>query len=695
MEHLQEVHAENYNEVQQMRIALAIAQSEYSKLESSATGVTNAQAEELASLRNQSTEEISVVRQRLAFAEQHAMNSEQQIHVMQLEVIAHNNERARIAEQSRHMEAAARQANDIQEDKIKILSGQMQELIARLDQESRHRARLEAGNADLRARSELHLRPVHIGTPPGLPDTNRESTGGDGPFRPPLPPEGVVSVASDHANARKNVGPPGGEPPKGPDDDDDGDDDDSDDDHRRRKGDRKKKKKDKRRKKSRGRRRRRSPSSPPPSSSSSSRSSSSSSSGGKFDKKAVKKLLKALTGAASSSKDDQHSDKPRVKEAEKIVFPAFPNHENYRNWRLKAREAVVAASDRTDKAFEWLSAAWNKDKTVELRRDPEGFATLDAKILSAVTNIVSGDFARQVDTFKEREAHHDRLVRGRQVLLMMDKYFSTNALHGSVYDIEDLLSVTMVNEKLEVFMRNWDTVLSGIKKLPEESFLEPIFQRQIKKARVLQHDLNIYERALEGTPERTYRFLYDAAFRYIGRKRTDRNRERIYQSVGGKPSPGVPAPPSKKYVPKGFCISYVGNGSCKKDGCKYKHEIPEERGRPRSKSRPSRPPLVRIVQARAQKSPGSAAFTSKADATRGTSASSSTLGNQAQLRHLVQGVASPGVKGEARAVGAGRIVPDVPVVRVPERAKAALKDPRARVPRGTTTSLGFQPPSVS
>ena len=46
MEHLQEVHAENYNEVQQMRIALAIAQSEYSKLESSAAGVINAQAEE-------------------------------------------------------------------------------------------------------------------------------------------------------------------------------------------------------------------------------------------------------------------------------------------------------------------------------------------------------------------------------------------------------------------------------------------------------------------------------------------------------------------------------------------------------------------------------------------------------------------------------------------------------------------------
>ena len=319
MEHLQEVHAENYNEVQQMRIALAITQSEFSRLESSAAGVTNAQAR--VSIAEES---VSVARQKLAYAEQHAMNSEQQIHLMQQEVIAHNNERARIAEQSRQAEVAARQANGLQEDKIKILSNQMQELIVRLDNESRHRARLEAENADLRARTELPVRPMHIGTLPGLPDTSRESTDGDSPFMPPLPPEGVVSLPSSHVDPHQDRGPPGGEPPKGPHDDDGGDDNDSDDDHRRRKDDKKKKKKrDKRRKKSRGRRRRRSPSSSPASSSSSRRSSSSSSSstssspsslGGKLDKKAVRKLIKAITGAASSSKDEHDSDKPRVKE---------------------------------------------------------------------------------------------------------------------------------------------------------------------------------------------------------------------------------------------------------------------------------------------------------------------------------------------------------------------------------------------
>ena len=57
-----------------------------------------------------------------------------------------------------------------------------------------------------------------------------------------------------------------------------------------------------------------------------------------------------------------------------------------------------------------------------------------------------------------------------------------------------------------------------------------------------------------------------------------------------------------------------------------------------------------------------------------------------------QGVASAGVKGVARAVGEERMVPDVPVPRIPRRAEAALKGLRARVQRGTRTSLGFQPP---
>ena len=76
---------------------------------------------------------------------------------------------------------------------------------------------------------------------------------------------------------------------------------------------------------------------------------------------------------------------------------------------------------------------------------PEGFTTLDAKLLSALSNICSGEFARKVNTFKEESAA-DRPVRGRQVLLMMDDFFSTNIKHGATYSLKYLFAVKLKGE---------------------------------------------------------------------------------------------------------------------------------------------------------------------------------------------------------------------------------------------------------
>ena len=262
--------------------------------------------------------------------------------------------------------------------------------------------RLERTNADLRARlaEAVAASPTNTVTVPPVE-------------HPIYTPPGLMQGGG---------GPPGGDDsPHGS----DGDDDESDDGDRR-----KKKKKDKKKKKKKR---------------DSSDSSSSSSIG-----LSKKDLLKMLKKVAKSKKDKDNDDeteatrgRSKVKEAEKIVFPKFPQPENYRNWRLRAREAVVAASDRPDEAFEWLDEVWKEDTTEEYLRDPKGFTTLDAKILSAITNVLEGDFARQIDTFKEREGHEGRLVRGRQILHKLNAYLSTNALHGSVYDMEDLLNVVM------------------------------------------------------------------------------------------------------------------------------------------------------------------------------------------------------------------------------------------------------------
>ena len=73
------------------------------------------------------------------------------------------------------------------------------------------------------------------------------------------------------------------------------------------------------------------------------------------------------------------------------------------------------------------------------------FVHLDAKLASALTNILEGDLARQVEIFKEQDAKEKPYARGRQILLI-HKYFSTNIKHGAIYGFEDLLSVQLINE---------------------------------------------------------------------------------------------------------------------------------------------------------------------------------------------------------------------------------------------------------
>ena len=227
-------------------------------------------------------------------------------------------------------------------------------------------------------------------------------------------------------------------PEGGPPDDDDDDDDNDDNDEKRRKD--KKSKKDKKRKKKK-------------------RDSSDSSSSSSIPRDVMKALIKKMIRKDDDEDRTRVADKKEnTKEAEKVVFPKFPQPENYRNWRLRVREAVVAASNKPDPVLKWLSKVWDKETKVDDLRDTGGFATLDAKVLSAITNVLEGEFARQIDSFKKREAHAGRLVRGRQVLAKLDAYFATSALHGSPSAFENLLGVKLINENRVTFMSNWDTV---------------------------------------------------------------------------------------------------------------------------------------------------------------------------------------------------------------------------------------------
>eukprot|EP00435_Cladocopium_sp_Y103_P015395 s2424_g3.t1 len=222
------------------------------------------------------------------------------------------------------------------------------------------------------------------------------------------------------------------------------------------------------------------------------------------DEKFRRRMIKFLGGNFELKSDE----KPKIKEADTIKIPRFPLAETYRSWRIKTREAVVAASTDPDIAFSWVSESWKENQTLEAFRKVAPFSTLDAKLLSALTNIITGDFARKIDTFKETEATAGRIVRGRQVLFKLHDHFSANIKHGATYALQDLFSVQLRGDNLKSFISNWDQVLAGITQIPDESVLETLFYKQVKNCKAIQHDMNEYHRAIEGDRKERTIFLF-------------------------------------------------------------------------------------------------------------------------------------------------------------------------------------------
>ena len=130
--------------------------------------------------------------------------------------------------------------------------------------------------------------------------------------------------------------------------------------------------------------------------------------------------------------------------------------------------------------------------------DPEQFETLDTKLLAALSRIARGDLSRQILTYKEQQAALDKVVRGRQVLLMFEQYFRTNEEARALYSTEDLLKVVLHGNDLMTFIQNWDSVIAGMKIVPEQRVFKDIFLRQIRGCHKIKYDLDTCRCVSEG-----------------------------------------------------------------------------------------------------------------------------------------------------------------------------------------------------
>ena len=107
-----------------------------------------------------------------------------------------------------------------------------------------------------------------------------------------------------------------------------------------------------------------------------------------------------------------------MKEAEVIHVPALPTVPQFRSWKLTIRDAIAAASGKPDLGFAWIRKT-EKATTADDLQDSGTFPSLDAKLAAALSRILTGELARQINVIKEQKASEDLFLKGRQILYMI------------------------------------------------------------------------------------------------------------------------------------------------------------------------------------------------------------------------------------------------------------------------------------
>jgi hypothetical protein len=133
---------------------------------------------------------------------------------------------------------------------------------------------------------------------------------------------------------------------------------------------------------------------------------------------------------------------------------------------------------------------------------------------------------------EETEQKSGRLIKGRQVLALIYERFETELEEDGLYDLQDLLNVRY-RGNLERFLVDWDATMQGMSPDTDiqEQHLRTLFREQVWKCPALKTELDVYERAKKGTPERSIEYLRQVCERHIERERKNANRHSSFNTA--------------------------------------------------------------------------------------------------------------------------------------------------------------------
>ena len=250
-----------------------------------------------------------------------------------------------------------------------------------------------------------------------------------------------------------------------------------------------------------------------------------------------------------------------------MTLPGAPTLPQLPRWKAQALSNFLQCANRRKEkpVREFFLAVEQKGATLmSLRKTPREFKTVDRKLGTAMGKLVTGELARRIDVYEQRELRGKRrLLSGRQKLFLFYESYRTDENMARCYTIKDLMALTFPgDDKLEQLRNDWEDRIANCAEEQPPAQQATILYDILKHSTKLREDMGKYRRYEKGHKKNNIGFLLKALDRQILLDQHDRSAK----TLQGK----SPAAPVKR---KGLCKKYLEGKCCGDDNpnCKKNH----------------------------------------------------------------------------------------------------------------------------
>ena len=169
------------------------------------------------------------------------------------------------------------------------------------------------------------------------------------------------------------------------------------------------------------------------------------------------------------------------------------------------------------------------------------------KLAAALQAHTKGTLGRKINSASGNASNVNKVLKGWQILHIVHGNFKTDEAYRHIHNFLDVIHLKMKDPKnvnqLRPSMDNWNHVLDGMTARPDTQALQILFYDRIHEILSLSQEIGIYDRAAEGSTEKTYEWFTGQVERLLKRRAQDANRASIKSQLGRDVlKPGGPAP---------------------------------------------------------------------------------------------------------------------------------------------------------